>query len=175
VGGEGRLVLAETEIDLARSGPFLGLAREALLGLRAVAAPDPGLLLVENLAAFEACCRGEVEGAGAALFVWTAGYPGRAVRSLTTVAAEGGGRVRVWADLDLDGVRIARLAGRWAPVEPFRMSPEDLAAAPARRPLPARRAAAIEADLESRPDAPLAETLRAILDFGEWAEQEAFL
>jgi len=42
-------------------------------------------------------------------------------------------------------------------------------------PLAERAGAAIRADLERHPDAPLADLLRALLDAGHWVEQEAFL
>lgn len=41
--------------------------------------------------------------------------------------------------------------------------------------LAARAAAAIRGDLAARPDALLADTLRAILDAGSWVEQECWL
>jgi hypothetical protein len=177
LGGRGLLRLSGGEVDLAAFAPFLGLAREVLERLEAIAFPPAGLLVVENLTAFEACCRGEVEDAGGCLVVWSGGYPGRAVRCLVERAAAARVPVRVWADLDLDGVRIARLVLSWAgsAAAACRMSPGDLAAAPARRPLSPRAAAAIRSDLEERPGAPLAETLRALLAAGRWVEQEVFL
>src|SRR5439155_105114 len=77
----------------------------------------------------------------------------------------------------VDGVRIVRLVAEWfsGAVEPFGMSPEHVAAAPARRPLSPRSAAAIRADLAARPAALLADTLRALLAYDCWVEQEAFL
>jgi hypothetical protein len=83
----------------------------------------------------------------------------------------------VWADLDLDGVRIARLLAGGSPAGAtfFRMAPEDVAAAPRRHSLSARSIAAIRRDLAERPGAPLAETLQALLAAGSWVEQEAFL
>ncbi len=181
LGGTGRLHLPEQTVDLAGLAPFAGLARETFERLQAVDFPvDPppgGLLVVENLTAFEACCRGEVEGAGGSLVAWSAGYPGRAVRRLVERAASAGAPVRVWADLDLDGVRIARLVLSWAPgtAHPWRMSPDDLAAVPEGLPLSKEAAAAIRRDLADRQDAPLADTLRAILAAGRWVEQEALL
>jgi hypothetical protein len=85
--------------------------------------------------------------------------------------------VRVWADLDLDGVRIARLVASWAPdvCRPALMSPDDVSGAKVSLPLSRRAADAIAADLERSPDALLADTLRAILDSGRWVEQETFL
>ncbi|MFY9821090.1 MAG: DUF2399 domain-containing protein, partial [Thermoanaerobaculia bacterium] len=176
LGGEGVLHLADLDLDLREFPPFLGLARETLEGLSELTLPAGGLFVVENLAVFEACCRGEVESARRALIAWSAGYPGRTVRRLVELAAAGE-PLRIWADLDLDGVRIARLIASWsvAGAEFHRMSPRDLAATPQRHPLTARSLAAIRRDLEERPAAPLADTLRALLDSGFWAEQEAFL
>lgn len=111
------------------------------------------------------------------LVIWTAGYPGRAVKAVIHAASRTNAEVRIWADLDLDGVRIVRLVAEWlsGAVEPFGMSPERVTAAPARRPLSSRSAAAIRADLAARPAALLADTLRALLAHDCWVEQEAFL
>lgn len=177
-GGEGALCLAGGRaIELRELHPYVGLSRDTVLRLAGVKAAGEGVLLVENLAPFEACCRGEVEGAGAATVVWTAGYPGRGVLRLVELAAAAGAPVRVWADLDLDGVRIARVVHRAAPrsVAFWRMSPDDLRAAAARRPLSATAAAALRREINARPDAALVETLRAIIDAGFAAEQEAQL
>jgi hypothetical protein len=108
--------------------------------------------------------------------VWTP-VTGRAIRAVIQAATRTGAVVRIWADLDLDGVRIARLVGGWlgGAVQPFRMSPEDVSTAPARRPLRARSLVAIRADLAARPAAPLADTLRALLASESWVEQETFL
>jgi hypothetical protein len=104
------------------------------------------------------------------------------VRRIVTAAGAAGARVRVWADLDLDGVRIARLISSWAAspvpspiIVPWRMDRGDLSAAPVSRPLPPRAAAAILRDLEERPTALLADTLHALLETRTWVEQEAFL
>jgi hypothetical protein len=177
LGGEGILRVADGKIGLRAFAPFLGLARETVENLRAIDLPAGGLFAVENLTVFEACCRGEVEAARGALIAWSAGYPGRAFRRLVELAGRAKAPLRIWADLDLDGVRIARLIASWSTAEAsfYRMSPEDLQAAPRHGVLKARSLAAIRRDLEERPDAPLADTLRAMLDSGRWAEQEAFL
>jgi hypothetical protein len=176
VGGSGTVTLPGAGIDLDVVGPFVGLSREALLEVRAVRAGERGVLVVENLTAFDACCRGEVPGCEGSLVVWSGGYPGRGVRSLVEAAVADDADVRVWADLDLDGIRIARLVRRWAPsAEPFRMSPADFAAAPVRQALTKRAEAAGRADLERNPDAMLSDTLGTILEAGEWVEQEVLL
>jgi hypothetical protein len=183
LGGQGALRLAGCRIDLADLVPFVGLSGQSLAGLVEIALPAGGLFVVENLAVFEACCRGEVEAAREALIAWSAGYPGRPLERLVQLAGGGGDpagvgtALRIWADLDLDGVRIARLVASWSSAGGafFRMSPTDLAAAPRRLPLSPRSAAAIRRDLAERPAAPLAETLRALLELGCWVEQETFL
>jgi Protein of unknown function C-terminus (DUF2399) len=177
LGGEGCLVLEDRTLDLRFFDPFVGLAREVLERVEKIAFPADGLFVVENLAVFEACCRGEVEAARGALIAWSAGYPSRTFRRIVDLAAAAAAPLRIWADLDLDGVRIARLIASWHPSGAafFRMSPEDLATAPRHRPLTARSLTAIRRNLEEQPEAPLAETLQAMLDSGRWVEQEAFL
>lgn len=167
-----------TRLDLATLDPYLGLPRDALAdGRLEVELADAGLIVIENFACFEAFCRGEVEQPLRSTAAWTAGYPGRAIRWLVEVAAGRGARVRVWADLDLDGVRIARLVDAWsAGTARFHgMTPGDLRSARRSLPLTKRAVAAIRADLERHPDAPLADLLRALLEAGRWVEQEAFL
>jgi hypothetical protein len=173
LGGEGLL----RGLDLRIFAPFVGLAREAVESLKEISFPEGGLFVVENLAVFEACCRGEVAAARGALIAWSGGYPGRAIRRLVELAGAAGAPMTVWADLDLDGVRIARLTSSWLSFQAafFRMSPRDLEAATSRLPLSPQSAAAIRRDLEERPEAPLASTLRALLASGSWVEQEAFL
>jgi DNA topoisomerase VI subunit A len=165
-------------LDLATFDPYLGLPRDPLAeGRLEVALADAGLVVVENFACFEAFCRGEVERPLRSTVAWTAGYPGRAVRRLVEVAAQRGAPIRVWADLDLDGVRIARLVHTWsAGTARFHgMTPGDLRSARHSLPLTERAVAGIRADLARHPDAPLADLLRALLEAGRWVEQEAFL
>jgi hypothetical protein len=177
VGGKGIIRLKDGEVDLARVGPFIGLSRETVLSCTSISFPRGGLLAVENLTAFEGCCLGEVPRTDDALFVWTAGYPGRGVRAVLVQARKSAAAVRVWADLDLDGIRIARLIRSWSPeyFAPFRMAPEDFMNAPSMRPLSSRSLAAIHADLKEHPSEPLAETLRILADRRSWVEQEVFL
>ena len=167
-----------TRLDLATLEPYLGLPRDALAdGRLEVELADAGLVVIENFACFEAFCRGEVEQPLRSTVAWAAGYPGRAIRRLVEVAAGRGAPIRVWADLDLDGVRIARLVEAWsAGTARFHgMTPGDLHTARRSLPLTDRAAAGIRADLERHPDAPLADLLRALLEAGRWVEQEAFL
>ena len=99
------------------------------------------------------------------------------MEALVRAAVEGSARIRVWEDIDLDGVRIARLVCRWASgrARPWRMSPADLKTARTTLSLSDRAARAIASDIESHPGALLRETLQAILEQGSWAEQEALL
>ena len=177
IGGHGRLRIGGDRIDLAALYPFVGFGRETLMANIELELPAGGLLLVENFTVFDACCRSEVAGTDCTMVVWTAGYPGRGVRSLVEHVAGLGGQIRIWADLDLDGIRIARLVRSWAPpvIETFRMSPEDVAAAPRRTKLTDRAQNAIRAELDERPGAFLANTLRALLTSDSWVEQECFL
>lgn len=177
VGGHGRIALAAgAGVELRDTPPFLGLSRETARALAAVAPPPKGLVAVENLTVFDACCRGEVAELSGGMVVWTAGYPGRGVRAVVEAAVRGGAPVTVWCDLDLDGVRIARLVASWCPAARFfRMAPDDLAAAARTLPLTPRALRAIERELAAGPDDALTETLRALRDRGVWAEQEGFL
>lgn len=177
LGGEGLLRLTHRHLDLRDVSPFVGLSRETVESLESIGFPRGGLFVVENLAVFEACCRGEVDAARGMLIAWSAGYPSPSLRKLVALASEAEARLSIWADLDLDGVRIARLIASWsaAGASFFRMAPENLAAAPRKHSLSPRSVAAIRRDLEERPGAALAETLRALLEAGSWVEQEAFL
>jgi hypothetical protein len=177
LGGRGALHLPGLVVALEDLPPFAGFAHDTLERAREVLFPPAGLLVVENLAVFEACCRGEVPGTGPALIVWSAGYPGRTVRRLVERAGAAGAPVRVWADLDLDGVRIARLVVSWAPeaAVPWRMSPAAVAAAPAARLLGPRALSALRREVTERPGALLSDTLAALLEARHWIEQEVFL
>jgi hypothetical protein len=177
LGGEGLLKMAHRHLDLRDVAPFVGFSRETVESLESIGFPRGGLFVVENLAVFEACCRGEVGAAHGSLIAWSAGYPNQSFRRLIALADEAAAPLRIWADLDLDGVRIARLIASWSATGAAfdRMAPEDLASAPRRRPLSQRSLTAIRRDLEERPGAVLAETLRALLAAGCWVEQEAFL
>jgi len=183
IGGLGAIRLrseggSATRLDLAGLEPYLGLPRDALAdGRLELELADAGLVVVENFACFEAFCRGEVEHPLRSTVAWAAGYPGRAIRRLVEDAAGRGAPIRVWADLDLDGVRIARLVNAWGAgrAQFHRMAPGDLHTAHRSLPLTDRAVAGIRADHERHPDAPLADLLRALLEAKRWVEQEAFL
>jgi hypothetical protein len=178
VGGLGRIALAGGGlIDLAAMPPFVGLSRETVLGFTALEPPPKGLVAVENLTVFDACCRNEVAALSGAMVVWTGGYPGRGVRAIVDAAVRAASSVMLWCDLDLDGIRIARLLASWCPSAGFfRMSADDVRTAPSAVPLGDRARRAIERELAAtvRED-DLTETLRALLGRGMWVEQEAFL
>ena len=176
VGGQGRLELGEgASIALSSTPPFVGLSRETAL-LASVEPPPRGLVAVENLTVFDACCRGEVTELSGAMFVWTAGYPGRGVRAIVNAAERAGASVTAWCDLDLDGVRIARLVASWCRTCRFyRMAPEDLRGALRTLDLTDRARRAIERELAGGREDGLTATVRALQDGGVWAEQEAFL
>ncbi len=176
VGGAGRAILPGAVLDLTALGPYVGLSRESALALERLECRQAGLVAVENLTVFEACCRGEVPEVAGAAFVWTAGYPGRGTRGIVEAAVRAGATIRAWCDLDLDGVRIARMIAGWSPrCEFFRMSSADVALARRRLPLTDRARVAIERELRDAADRELADTLRAMLDASGWVEQEVFL
>jgi len=177
VGGQGRLELGGgASIALSSTPPFVGLSRETALALESVEPPPRGLVAVENLTVFDACCRGEVTELSGAMFVWTAGYAGRGVRAVIDAAVRAGAAVTVWCDLDLDGVRIARLVASWCRTFRFyRMAAEDLRGAAHTLELTDRARRAIERELASGREDGLTGTLRALHGGGVWAEQEAFL
>ena len=177
IGGVGRIALEDgTWIDLAATPPFLGLSRETATRVLAVSLPPAGLVAVENLTVFDACCRGEVAPLVGATFVWTAGYPGRGVKAIVEAAVRAGAPVTAWCDLDLDGVRIARLIAATAPGTAFfRMGPADLIGAPRRLRIGERAVRVLERELRIGAADALTPTLDAMREIGEWAEQECFL
>jgi hypothetical protein len=177
LGGKGSIHLKGCSLTLDRAGPFLGVTGEVLERMDGMDVPAGGVLVVENLTVFEACCRLETGGSEDSLILWSGGYPGRAVRKVVRTASEAGHRIRVWADLDLDGVRITRLLASECAngFVPYRMGPEEVLSAPVRRPLTVRSRTALRADLKSHPMEQLAETLQALLENDCWIEQEALL
>jgi hypothetical protein len=156
--------------------PYVGLSRESLLGLTEIAAPSPGLVGIESLTVFEACCRGEVPDLDGALCVWTAGYPGRGVRAVIEAAVHAGARVRAWCDLDLDGVRIARMIAGWAPdCRYYGMSAAELKNSMHGQALTEHSRRAIERELQIGVSDELSATLAAALEMNKWVEQETML
>jgi len=84
VGGHGRLLVPDIALDLDQLQPYVGLSRDSILAITGITVPSPGLVAIENLTVFEACCRAEVRDLGGAVYVWTAGYPGRGVRAIVS-------------------------------------------------------------------------------------------
>ena len=111
------------------------------------------------------------------LVVWSGGFPNRGVTQLIQAAASAKARIRVWCDLDLSGVRIARLVHKQTggTAEPVLMQPDVVRTASRGCKLSEVQLRNIERDLESHPDDILSETLRALLERGEWFEQETLL
>jgi hypothetical protein len=176
VGGHGRLLLRDAALDLDQLRPYVGLSRDSLLGLTGIAAPLPGLVAIENLTVFEACCREEVPDLDGAMHVWTAGYPGRGARAVVEAAVRAGAPVRAWCDLDLDGIRIARMIAGWAPgCGYYRMSAAELKASVNGQHLTDRSRRAIERELQAGGSDELSATLAAALEMNRWVEQETML
>jgi hypothetical protein len=175
VGGKGRLRFPGDHLDVERFRS-LGLAEEDVLRLEGVRLPAGGLLVVENLTPFHACLGPERDDRDI-LVVWSAGYPGRGVTRFVELAAAGGGCIRVWCDVDLGGVRIARLIHRASGGRAVPILMDGSVVRDARIPCPLTRGQreSIERDLVSHPDALLAETLSAILETGVWVEQESMI
>ncbi len=177
LGGTGAVATEHAKIDLSSWSPFIGLSREASDSLRQVRPPDAGMFVVENLAAFEACCRGEVPPAVGKMILWSAGYPGRAIKRIIELAGAFRHPVWVWCDIDVDGVRIARLlkevAGGRAIA--FAMSPAALRIDSNTRPMTGRAINACRKTLEADPGGFLSDTLGALLDARSWREQESLL
>jgi hypothetical protein len=174
-GGAGVLDLPRGTVDLGRS-QFMGLAASDVERLSRIQAPPGGLLIVENLAPFQACAA-RVHGHSPLLLLWSAGFPGPALVHLVRQVASQGLPVRVWCDLDLGGIRIARVLQRAAPETwtTVLMDPQTVESASGGRPLSKVQRADIERDLELNPDAPLTGTLAALLARDVWIEQETLM
>lgn len=178
MGGAGRLLLdTGAVIALPELTPFVGLSRETMERLARFEPPALGLVAVENLTVFDACCRGEAEELRGASFVWTGGYPGRGVRAIVEAARRAGSAVTVWCDLDLDGVRIARIVRGCAAgcVRLHRMDAADLLSASRALPLSLRATRALARELALGSVDELTPVLRAMAERGIWVEQEALL
>jgi hypothetical protein len=175
MAGSGALYLQSAEIRLD-SLRCVGVSSEDILALQALDLPRAGILVIENLTAFQACL--EHVGKGTApLLLWSGGFPNRGVQRLLGEAARQKARIRVWCDLDLGGIRIARLihAITSGAAEPVLMDPAIVQESKLSCPLSAESMASLRRDLEQRPDAILANTLRAILYKSQWVEQETLL
>ena len=175
MGGAGMLSCAKGDLGI---DPFryIGCSSEDILCMQRLQVPKHGVLLVENLTPFHACID-QVSGDRSLLIVWSGGFPNRGVTHLIQAAASAKARIRVWCDLDLGGVRIARLVHRLTggSAEPVLMEPDLVRTARLGCKLPQEQLRSIEHDLDSHPDDILSETLRALLERGEWFEQETLL
>jgi hypothetical protein len=175
MAGSGSLCLQDAEIRLGTLR-CVGVASEDILSLQALELPAPGVLVIENLTVFQASLE-YARKTTAPLLLWSGGFPNRGVQRLLTEAARQRARIRVWCDLDLSGVRIARLMHdiTSGAAEPVLMGPEIVQESKLNCPLSTESTASVRRDLEQRPDAILAETLRAILNKHQWVEQETLL
>jgi hypothetical protein len=122
--------------------------------------PSGGLLVIENFTPFEACvdllARREQ-----LMVLWTAGFPGKAVLGVIRRAAEARVSIRLWCDLDLGGVRIARSILRVAAeARPVLMDPATITETNRKMPLTPDHRAAIRRDVTIHPTAPLSDLLR---------------
>lgn len=174
IGVNGRITFPKHSIDLS-SYRYLGLAAQDIERATSLEPPSDGLLLVENLTAFHACI--ESLASRPVMVVWSGGFPSSGVIRLLRIAAAAKARVRIWCDLDLGGVQIARLinAEVGGTASPVLMDPEIVAAANVVQPLSPEQRARIKRDLELRPSEILSDSLRALLDRASWIEQESLL
>jgi hypothetical protein len=174
IGGRGQIMLAGAAVDLS-SYRYLGFASQDLDRASALDIPGHGLLVVENLTAFHSCI--DHLSSQPLMIVWAGGFPSAGVLRVIQMAVDKAARIRVWCDLDLGGIRIARLihARTKDIAQPALMSPELVASALAAQPLSDDQKARIRKDLEAHPTALLADTLRALLERSAWVEQEGLL
>src|SRR5438128_512581 len=125
-GGRGEIELSNTRIDV---GLFHAIAMSSAdierLGLLNL--PAGGILVVENLAPFEACLE-NLAALGQILVIWSGGFPNRGVIRILEEAARQRARINVWCDIDLGGVRIARLIHRATSglAQPVLMDPDTI-------------------------------------------------
>src|SRR5262249_1927889 len=175
MGGAGLLQLKNCAIRLGVLH-CVGVSSDDILQLSQLSVPTGGILVIENLTPFQAC----LEHFGSnwpILFLWSGGFPNRGARKLLEEAARQKATVRVWCDLDLGGIRIARLIHEITGgiSTPVLMNPATLDLSPIRCPLLPENVTRVRRDLEQHPDALLADALRAILAKKVWIEQEALL
>jgi hypothetical protein len=174
IGGQGILALYDVKLDLSRFH-YLGLSVDDTLQIREIDFPSGGLLVVENLTPFHACLTG-LSQKHRFMTLWTAGFPGRGVRAIIRRAAEREVPVRIWCDLDLGGVRIARIVAQLAQhAEPVLMDPETIRTANVTQRIEPELMMAMRRDLTLHPDDLLAQSIRELLQRGAWVEQEVLL
>lgn len=174
VGGKGHLRFCNAEIDLSNFH-YLGLAASDATRIEEVRFPRGGLLIVENLTPFQTCVD-QLAQKQDVMVLWSAGFPGQGVLEIVRRAAKSNVRVRVWCDLDLGGVRIARILMRTASnAEPLLMNPELLRDASTKCSLAPEQAAAIRREISRDSTGALSEILQAMLDLNAWVEQETLL
>lgn len=175
VGGHGLLRLPDRTLDLAGLR-YLGIAPQDVDKLVDIEVPASGVLIVENLTPFHACLD-HVIGRLPVLVLWSGGFPSRSVAAFIKQVAAKNCRVRIWCDLDLGGIRIARTIHRLATdaIEPVMMGTDDVRVATRSIALSPEQREAIQRDLALHPDAPLGDTLRALLERSIWVEQETML
>jgi hypothetical protein len=174
VGGQGMLNLNGVTLDLSRFR-HLGLALQDAIEIQGIDFPASGLLIVENLTPFYACVA-QFSRDRELMVLWTAGFPGRGVRAIIRRAAECEVPIRVWCDLDLGGVRIARIVVQVArAAQTVLMDPETIRSAQLTQPIGPELITAMRRDLTLHPADPLAESLRMLLERGVWIEQETLL
>ena len=175
VGGRGTLTLGGVILDLSRF-QYLGLAPEDALQVETIDFPAGGLLVVENLTPFQTCVALGRSTQRELMVLWSAGFPGRGVRAIVRRAAEQGVPVRLWCDLDLGGVRIARILAQSAPgAQTVLMDSETLRNAQVTQRIEPELMAAMRRDIAIHPADLLSESVRTMLKCGVWVEQEYLL
>lgn len=172
VGGSGLLQWRDRTIDLAQFD-HVGVATRDVLALDRLDLPPEGLLVVENLVPFHAALD---RLRGSSVVLWSAGFPGPGVLKLVAMASASK-RVRIWCDLDLGGVRIARLIAQAAAdrADAVLMDPHLISEASVCRPLSKAQRVSIERELAACPDGMLTATLHSVLAHDGWVEQETLL
>jgi hypothetical protein len=174
-GGRGVIELSNTKIDV---GSFRSIAMSTtdVERLRCLHLPEGGVLVIENLTPFEACLE-NAKSLAPMLLVWSGGFPNRGVVRILAQAARQRARIRMWCDLDLGGVRIARSIHRITSgiAEPVLMDADTVRLASVGCPLSSEARRIMGRDLTLHPHDSLVDTLRSLLQRGEWIEQETLL
>ena len=165
IAGEGTLRFPEATIKIGASLGILGFERHVLKTL--VRVEGERVFFVENKTVFEAIAKKTVPELENVLCVFTGGNVGSTIRHFASVTE---GQIFVWADLDPEGVRIARhiydASGKRA--VPYRMTPEELLLGTDE--LDAERLRTLDQELAR--EGPLNELLHAIQATKRWREQE---